>query len=170
MNMLRELRDAISLQELGIATQNPAALVSSLNRSTEVKSIRDSYRSGSITESNIRTVVNELLMSLRIGERFSGELFLAAVAVALTPFMDRFTAEYIDDLANLKLRELFIASAVAKRCKAVRMTMPKNLFHPFTLGRRAERNVRPLHFHSHAGPQLEVRPGSTSAFVHHAAA
>ena len=114
------------------------ALRSILERTEELRSLRSSIYSGSITENDLRSVVSSVLFHLQPGEFLDGNVLLAMIAIALEPIQSPFANEYIHDLSSLKLAEMRMCIGVAKVCKARRASTPKNWYKEIVLSSISE--------------------------------
>lgn len=116
-------------------TSNPRAIYRALRRSDYVRELRDSVRSGELTETTIRKFCTELLKEFATGKRFQHELAIAAIAVAFERRVTTFADEFSRDLANLEIAEMPIASRVAREVCHERRTLSTNNTKAFTLSR-----------------------------------
>ncbi len=88
-----------------------------LVRTEECKQLRNAYQSGNLSEVELRSYIQSLLGEFVSGEKFSHDVTLSLVAVALEPFNTPFADEYLSTLANLELSEMPLSIRVAKLCK-----------------------------------------------------
>lgn len=95
----------------------PKAMRYILLRTEECKQLRDAYWSGNLSEAELRSYIQSLLREFVSGEKFSYDMTLSLVAVALEPFNTPFADEYLTTLANLELSEMPLSIRVAKLCK-----------------------------------------------------
>lgn len=119
MNVLDELLGE-EIQTEGFAISTATALRIFLQQREEVRDLREALRSNRVTPTHITEFVEELLQSFRKGEKFEDELALAAIAVSLENYSVQFAEEYIQDLANLSIKEMPLAPRVARLCLANR--------------------------------------------------
>lgn len=92
----------------------PSVLRRALFATPEVQELRTAIRSGALREQEIRQSVGALLEKYERGVRFEDDFAVAAVAAALETHHSMFAAEYLRDLASLRLAELALATGVAK--------------------------------------------------------
>ena len=88
-----------------------------LVRTKECKQLQDAYRSGNLSEAELHGYIQDLLGEFVFGEKFSYDMTLSLIAVALEPFYTPFADEYLTALANLELLEMPLSIRVAKFCK-----------------------------------------------------
>lgn len=112
--LTNEFEDAI----FGVAS--PSALRVVLAKSREVKEIRTAAFCGSLGEDEIERFIDTLLLDFRRGERFRGDLALAALAVVLETVPSSFAEVFLKDLSGLRIREMPMATRVATVALAVR--------------------------------------------------
>jgi hypothetical protein len=112
----------------------PPALRRALQRSGEVRAVRDGLNSGEITENTIRDFANNLLSNLRRGEPFEFEPTIAALAVVLEQRASPFADEFLTDLANLKLAEMKMSIRVARECRAAQRELTRTILTQADLG------------------------------------
>lgn len=109
---------AIQPKELGvICFLLPAGLHTFFSQYEPVLKVREAYKNGELTSDEIRQHVDVLLDEFKTGIQFEGDETLAAISVALEPIRDKFTTEYIDDLASLHVNEMPISPRVARICQ-----------------------------------------------------
>jgi hypothetical protein len=94
----------------------PSVLRLALLATSEVSELRTSIETGAVTESQLRNFVAEKLVAFRVGERFSEDFTLAAIAVAIETHHSQFAAEYLDELSQLNVCELAIVIEVVREC------------------------------------------------------
>lgn len=97
----------------------------------ECRELRLAYLTGSLSEKMIRDYVQELMSLWCKGERFSYDLTLAVICVALEPLSTDFAREYITDLSKLKLGELPLSIGIAKLSVQARQKMTANIYRSF---------------------------------------
>ena len=95
----------------------PKAMRYILLRTEECRRLRDAYWSGNLSEAELRSYIQDLLGEFVPGEKFSYDMTLSLLAVALEPFNTPFAEEYLSTLANLELSEMPLSIRVAKLCK-----------------------------------------------------
>lgn len=117
---LRKLMDSEEWQAHGAFVATAEALYAVLGRSDAVGEVRKSIRSEAIGEGDVRQFVSEILTDLEKGFQFPHETVLAALVVALEPFHMSWAEKFMDDLSELKIREMPMAPRVARRCRARR--------------------------------------------------
>lgn len=123
---LDRIYNSSSLYELCGFIVNRYALREALDRSSEVRDLREAFQTGAVTAQEIRNFVSNILFNLKYGEIFEGDLFLAAVSVALEQFPHNFAEEFVHELASLSLVELPISIDIAKISQDVRLKLIKN--------------------------------------------
>ncbi len=79
----------------------------------EVIDIRRALTEGSITTDDVRAFVRELLTDFKGGKRFSGDLVLAAIAVAVESLPGQFADNFLKDLSMVEASETPLAPRVA---------------------------------------------------------
>jgi hypothetical protein len=104
----------------------PAALRIALQRSRAVREIATALRRCEISERMVRTFVNSLASEYQEGKRLSGDLALAALAVALKQIPTDYAEEFLYDLARLRLAEMTTSIRVARECLKNRYLLPRN--------------------------------------------
>ena len=120
-NLLKE-----SFSDILACLPSPSAVRDYLARSAEVLDLRQSLKTGELTEGQIREFVGELMGDFKRGDRFTHEGALCAISVALERRETGFSDEYTKDLAKLKLAELSTAIRVARLSLAARSRLAKN--------------------------------------------
>ena len=123
-----DLHDAI------ICYSTPAAIRRVLNRRLEIIDIRMALQNGSLTDDEIRQRIVELMQGFHPGERFAGDLELAALAVAVERRSTDFAEEFLRDLASLRLRELILSAGIARLILHTRRDLAKNESRVIKLG------------------------------------
>lgn len=112
----------------------PAAARLLLARSSQVREVRVAIQDGHLSDTSMREFVSELLKSFRIGEHFTYDPVLAALAVAVESHHSDFADEYLHDLAALECAEMTLSRHVARECLRRRRTIETTSF------------ASPLHF------------------------
>lgn len=118
-----------------IIASTPGSARTLLRHSDCVQSIRDGLSQGTVSESSIRQFVQQILVGLRVGERFVHDTALAGLAVVLERRPTRFAEEYLRDLASLHLAEMSMSVRVARECLKHRSCLPVNRVRLFRGGR-----------------------------------
>jgi hypothetical protein len=113
MNALNAIRGD-DIQAKGFLISTAEALRAFLRDRPEVVSLRRAINTGEITSVDIKIYVEELLRSFRAGRKFTDEIALAAIAIAVETFPGAFAEEYLENLANLRIQELPLATRVAR--------------------------------------------------------
>lgn len=116
MNLLQKIKSDDFIFSIGYEMP-PKAMRYLLVRTEECKQLRDAYRSGNLSEAELRSYIQNLLREFVSGEKFSYDMTLSLIAVALEPFNTPFADEYLTTLANLELSEMPLSIRVAKICK-----------------------------------------------------
>jgi hypothetical protein len=111
----------------------PRSLRQFLAGSKEVLAVREALRQGAISENAIRRFVSSLMADFHRQERFSHELALAALAVAMETRPTNFAEEYVQDLARLDLEELSLCVRVARECSKQRAFISRQVLKVFRL-------------------------------------
>lgn len=76
--------------------------------------LRAEMISGTVREPEVREFVETLMSDFREGSQFVHERFIAALAIACETIYSKFSDEFPNDLANLKLAEMPMAIRVAR--------------------------------------------------------
>ena len=116
MSVLQKIKSDDFILSLGYELP-PKAMRYILVRTEECRRLRDAYWSGNLSEAELRGYIQNLLGEFVSGEKFSYDMTLSLVAVALEPFNTPFADEYLTTLANLELSEMPLSSRIAKLCK-----------------------------------------------------
>jgi hypothetical protein len=103
----------------------PAPLRRVLQRTVEVRRIETALRYGELTQQDIRGFVAQLLREFKPGELFVHDIALAALAVAMEHWSDRFAEEYLIDLARVERPEFRAAYRVARQSLKARYAFPQ---------------------------------------------
>lgn len=103
----------------------PAPLRHVLQRTTQVRRIGAALRYGQIKERDIRDFVAYLLREFKPEELFRHDIALAALAVTMEHWGDRFAEEYLIDLARVERPEFRAAYRVARECLKARYSFPQ---------------------------------------------
>lgn len=119
-----ELFDRISSEdfEAGLVASTPRVLRQMLLRRPEVRTLREAYDAGSLSDEEIRRFVDDLLRQGAACDRFPYQTALAAIAVMLEPRFTPFANEYLNDLARIRSDRFSIAARVARECLNTRAT------------------------------------------------
>ncbi len=99
--------------ESTFAIATPEALREVLRVAKEVRALRRALEEGVLTEREIRDGVAASFGDFRPNARFSAEVGLAALAVALETFPAPFSEGFLADLAAIRAREMPMAPRVA---------------------------------------------------------
>jgi hypothetical protein len=99
------------------------ALRRALEATAEVQEVRAALADGRLTDETVREFVTALMRDLQQGQRFSHDLSLAALAVALEHRPTPFAEEYLLGLSRLELAELSTSIRIARECSRQRRTM-----------------------------------------------
>lgn len=84
-------------------------------RSTDVySSLRRKIQSGTLTGSDIRLFVEDLLLGFQVGKTFYGDKVLALIAHVVQRGPEPFAARYLSELSELECGELPISTRVAR--------------------------------------------------------
>jgi len=124
--ILDQIYDSQRLYEISGLINNADAQRDAFRQTSEIQELKLALKNGSVNEQQIRKYVDSILTNLRTGETFEGNIFLAAVAVALVDIHNSFAEEFISDLAALKRSEMSASIRVAKSCVAAKAAQPKN--------------------------------------------
>ncbi len=116
MSLLKKIKSDDFIFSIGYEMP-PKAIRYVLVRTEECKQLRDAYWSGNLSEAELRGYIQSLLGEFVSGEKFSYDITLSLIAVALEPFYTPFVEEYLTTLANLELSEMPLSIRVAKLCK-----------------------------------------------------
>ena len=116
MSLLQKIKSDDFIFSIGYEMP-PKAMRYILVRTEECGQLRDAYRSGNLSEAELRGYIQDLLAEFVPGEKFSYDMTLSLVAVALEPFNTPFADEYLTTLANLELSEMPLSIRVANFCK-----------------------------------------------------
>lgn len=116
MNLLQKIKSDDFIFSIGYEMP-PKAMRYVLVRTEECKQLRDAYWSGNLSEAELRSYIQSLLGEFVPGEKFSYDITLSLIAVALEPFNTPFAEEYLTTLANMELSEMPLSIRVAKICK-----------------------------------------------------
>jgi hypothetical protein len=96
-----------------------------LQRSPAVRALEAALRYGLIAETELRGFVSELMRAFRPGEVFQHDVALAALAVAMEHWHNRFAEEYLLDLARVQRSEFRCSFRVARECLKARYAFPR---------------------------------------------
>ena len=116
MSLLQKIKSDNFIFSIGYEML-PKAMRYLLVRTEECKQLRDAYRSGNLSEAELRGYIQDLLREFVSGEKFSYDMTLSLIAVALEPFNTPFADEYLTTLADMELSEMPLSIRVAKICK-----------------------------------------------------
>ena len=116
MNLLQKIKSDDFIFSIGYEMP-PKAMRYVLLRTVECRQLRGAYWSGNLSEAELRGYIQSLLAEFVSGEKFSYDMTLSLVAVALEPFNTPFADEYLTTLANLELSEMPLSIRVANFCK-----------------------------------------------------
>jgi hypothetical protein len=123
-----------------VCYSSPAAIRRLLSRRREVIDLRAALQNGSLTDDELRRHVVELMHGFRPGQRFDGDVELAALAVAIERRSTDFAEEFFHDLASLKLRELSMSIGIARLILHARQDLAKNESRVIKLGEPAHQS------------------------------
>ena len=132
MNLLQKIKSDDFIFSIGYEMP-PKAMRYILVRTKECKELRDAYWSGNLSEAELRRYIQSLLGEFVPGEKFSYDMTLSLVAVALEPFNTSFADEYLTTLANLELSEMPLSIRVAKFCVQTRQQRTNNVYGTFSV-------------------------------------
>ena len=127
MSLLQRIKSDDFIFSIGYEMP-PKAIRYILVRTEECKQLRDAYCSGNLSEVELRRYIQSLLGKFVSDEKFSYDMTLSLVAVALEPLYTRFAEEYLSTLANLELSEMPLSIRVAKFCVQKRQQRPNNIY------------------------------------------
>ncbi len=144
MNILDKIKSDDFLLSVGFELP-PAALHKVLSRTSECAELVDAYKSGVLTDTTLRSFVQQLLKNFRPAEKFPYDITLALLAVSVESFSSRFAEEFIRDLSQLDLAELTSCIKVAKLCLAGRERLAKNEYRQFIFPSPPNNNYREVH-------------------------
>ncbi len=116
MSVLQKIKSDDFIFSIGYEMP-PKAMRYILVRTKECRRLQDAYWSGNLSEVELRSYIQSLMAEFVSGEKFSYDMTLSLVAVALEPFNTPFADEYLSTLANLELSEMPLSSRIAKLCK-----------------------------------------------------
>ena len=127
MNLLERIKSDDFIFSIGYEMP-PKAIRYILVRTEECKQLRDEYRSGNLSEAELRRYIQNLLGEFVSGKKFPYDMTLSLLAVALETLYARFADEYLSTLANLELVEMPLSIRVAKFCVQKRQQRPNNIY------------------------------------------
>lgn len=131
-NMLDESQKIGFLEDT--AMLNTPESFAAFVRSTDVfTSVRGNIESGTLTGSDIRLFVEDLLHGFQVGKTFYGDKLLALIAHVVQSGPEPFAGRYLNELSALECAELPISTRVAKLALDERRR-----FYPETLARTWE--------------------------------
>ena len=102
----------------------PSALRRALQRSPEVRLIRESLKIGALDEEAIGHFVESLMTDLKPGMPFAHDLTLSALAVALDQRGTGFAEKFLEELAGLQAAEMSMSIRVARECLRAKSWFP----------------------------------------------
>ena len=141
MSLLKKIKSDDFIFSIGYEMP-PKAMRYILVRTKECKQLQDAYRSGNLSEAELRRYIQGLLGEFVSGEKFYYDMTLSLVAVALEPFYTSFADEYLTTLADLELLEIPLSIRVAKLCVQTRQQRTNNDYRKFSVSRVKVFNVR----------------------------
>lgn len=112
--------------ESKFVASTPSALKIMLSRSSEVEGLRNDYDSGTITSSDIRLFVDNLLRNNANFNTFPYQTALSAIAVMMEQRFSYFAEEYLLQLSSLVSSRFWMAARVARICVESRLRFAKN--------------------------------------------
>ena len=115
MSALDDLQ-RLELQTGGAVISTATALRRFLLQRSEVVNLQTSLGNGSIAPTEVEEFIRGLLATFTPGRKFSGDVTLAAVAVAIRNDPRSFATKYLEDLKSLRIKELPMAPRVASLC------------------------------------------------------
>ena len=118
MNPLQRLRSDDFLDEM-FAFSSAEGLRTFLRTRPEVSDLRRALVSGELVERDVEIFVRELLGALSPGKKFTEEIALAAIAVAIESLPGGFV-DYLEDLGRVRIQEMPLAPRVAALAVAER--------------------------------------------------
>ena len=119
----------------------PKAIRYILARTEECAQLRNAYRTGNISETELRRYIQSMMKDFVPGTKFPYDMTLSLVAVSLEPFFTGFADEYLSTLTNLELSEMPLSIRVAKLCVQARQQRAKNSFRTFSVSPTSVFNV-----------------------------
>jgi hypothetical protein len=159
---LEQLKSDTFQARIGFVATAPA-LRRLLNRSPEVKEVKQAFRTGEVTETSIGNFVKSLMRDLSPGVPFRHDLALAALAVVLEKRPTQFAEEFLRDLAQLKLAEMSMSIRVARECLASRVDVAANKRSTLQLAEPGE--VKILLYQESSDLESLDRPGQMRRIV-----
>jgi len=108
------------LQEAAFPISTAEGLQAFLRSRPEVVGLRTALACGELTAPEVEEFVRELLRSFAAGRKFSDEIVLAAIAVAVETLPGRFSEEYLGALSTLRIKEMPLAPRVASLSRVQR--------------------------------------------------
>lgn len=112
MNQLALLQSP-ALLDCAATISTAQGLRSFLRARAEVVGIRKALSSGELTPVQLKVFVRDLLRGFTSGRKFTDEIILAVIAVAVETLPGSFADEYLRELAALKVGEIPLAPRVA---------------------------------------------------------
>jgi len=145
MRLLNRLLEDDFLLSAG-AVSTAEGLLAYLERRGEVKELRAEYMSNAIGSSQIQLFVADLLATkFRAKQKFSGEIVIAAIAVALSRFGGKFPTEFIEKLSSLHIQEMPLAPKIAALLlEKRRVEIPDLTLRNFLIGQVASLERAPV--------------------------
>lgn len=101
------------LVELSLVTATPRALRDMLKKRKEVLEVAFALKEEALTEDDIKLFVSALLRGFKPLKKFSGDIALSALAVALETIPRSFAESFLKDLSALHIQELPMSPRVA---------------------------------------------------------
>lgn len=140
MSLLQKIKSDDFILSLGYEMP-PKAMRYVLLRTEECKQLRDAYWSGNLSDVELHRYIQNLMGKFVSGEKFSYDMTLSLLAVALEPLYTSFADEYLTTLANLELSEMPLSIRVAKLCVQTRQQGTNNVYRKFSVSRVEQFNV-----------------------------
>lgn len=141
--MLADLRTRLSrLDDAMPFAGTPRAWTTVLRRHPDVRQLRTSLKMGALAHLDVSQLVREFLADFRQGQRFTHEVALAAIAVALEEWPSPFAERFLRELAALDIAEMPMSSRVARSCLVARSRVAGAAWRSFPIADAVERRFR----------------------------
>lgn len=126
MTALENLHTEEFVESIGFYS-TAQGLYLALAKSQFVGELSIAIRTGEVSIDELRSFVEQISAKFERGKRFSEEVSLAAICVAIEDLPNSFSEEFLIDLARVNVTEIPYASKVAAICVAHLFRLPKTV-------------------------------------------